>query len=425
MMDAKRRAALMGTLFLLLAFFPECAGKKEEGVTPSATGSISGVVKLQGATDHSGILVELLNTNFSTTTKADGSFQISDLPPAPYTVRVSKKGYTIKQVDVEVEAGKTTTIQPLTLEPSITATGTAMVVGFTDQSGIKITLIKGETTYTTTTESDGSYRIEIPPGDYKVVAEKGEIKAEIDVSLTAENPVIPKIELFSPELWIKGKQVKETVYPAAKFSKPPLIDGKLSDWNGFDYIYLGPQDYVDYQGNPDTGDDDMSAYFALGWDPNNLYFAAEVHDDIHINDQSGESIWNGDCIQIGIDPQLQRSSAAGTWYELGIALTSGGVMTAKFGNLVINPPSGSGKSDSSEKAVVRNEKKKVTYYEWKIPASDILPITLQAGKEIGFGLVVNDNDFGKGQEGWLKWGEGNGGICLGKNAGLFYRIRLK
>lgn len=103
MMDAKRRAALMGTLFLLLAFFPECAGKKEEGVTPSATGSISGVVKLQGATDHSGILVELLNTNFSTTTKADGSFQISDLPPAPYTVRVSKKGYTVKQVDVEVD----------------------------------------------------------------------------------------------------------------------------------------------------------------------------------------------------------------------------------------------------------------------------------------------------------------------------------
>lgn len=418
-----RKGALFGILILLIFF--GCA-KKEEEVVPGGTGSISGVVKLQGATDHSGILVELLNTTFSTTTKSDGSFQISDLPPSPYTVRISKEGYVAKEVEVEVEAGKTTTIQPITLEPSIEVRGTAIIVGFPDSSGIKITLIKGETQYTAVTESDGSYRLNIPPGDYKMVVEReGFDRIEKDVSVTADSPELPKIELFSPELWIKGKQVKETIYPTAKFSKPPLIDGKLADWNGFDYIYLGPQDYVDYQGNPDTGDDDMSCYFALGWDENNLYFAAEVHDDIHINEQSGELIWNGDCIQIGVDPELQRSSTAGTWYELGIALTSGGVMTAKFGNLIISPPSGSGKSDSSEKSVVRNEKKKITYYEWKIPKSDILPITLQAGKEIGFGLVVNDNDFGKGQEGWLKWGEGNGGICLGKNAGLFYRIKLK
>jgi hypothetical protein len=180
---------------LFLLTLQGCAKKEEKAGLETA--AVSGTVKLQGAADHSGVLVELVGTAFSTTTKADGSFSLPGIPPGPYTLKVSKKGFTSKEVVLDIEAGKSIVVPQIVLEPFSVVIGKATMAGVEDHSGIKVSLIKGEMSYSTVTGMDGSYRFEVPPGDYKLIAEKeGYDKVEMDVKVTAGETEIPEIKLF-------------------------------------------------------------------------------------------------------------------------------------------------------------------------------------------------------------------------------------
>lgn len=59
----------------------------------SATGDITGFAYLSGQTDHSGIVVEALNTAVTGLTVSDGSWTITGLDVGVYQVRFSKAGY--------------------------------------------------------------------------------------------------------------------------------------------------------------------------------------------------------------------------------------------------------------------------------------------------------------------------------------------
>jgi len=105
-------------------------------------------------------------------------------------------------------------------------------------------------------------------------------------------------------------------YNALKFGAPPVIDGNLSEWSNVPGVFLtgsltvtGQLDAHDVYNNWETlgvetwtSDADLSTTWRAAWDDNNFYFSAFVKDDIHLNTGSGDSIWNGDGIQMAIDP---------------------------------------------------------------------------------------------------------------------------
>jgi len=60
--------------------------------TPADTGRLTGLVSLDGRTDHGGVAVGVDGTN-AATTDADGRFEVGGLPPGEHTVDLRRAGY--------------------------------------------------------------------------------------------------------------------------------------------------------------------------------------------------------------------------------------------------------------------------------------------------------------------------------------------
>lgn len=68
-------------------------------------GIIRGVVFDASITPVEGATVEVLNTEKSATTNADGAFLVADLEPGSYFLKVAKRGFETVQASAEVEGG--------------------------------------------------------------------------------------------------------------------------------------------------------------------------------------------------------------------------------------------------------------------------------------------------------------------------------
>ena len=193
---------------------------------------------------------------------------------------------------------------------------------------------------------------------------------------------------------------QDEVYEALMTDLPPVIDGDLGDWalveNG---VYL---DEWEANGGTSKGAKDISLTFYVLWDDDNLYFAAEVTDNEHLNENAGDNIWDGDCIQIAIDPTGERNIASfdGNSYEynFGLGVNDSVVLSRLYGH-----PKSAG--NDAELMVIRDDDNDKTYYEMRIPAEDIAPADFVAGGHIGFAMICNDGDKdAPGQTGWVGWG---------------------
>lgn len=92
-----------------------------------------------------------------------------------------------------------------------------------------------------------------------------------------------------------------TVIFAYRAETAPLIDGDLGEWTGTNY----PVPYKVY--DPDntwTGPDDLAADFRISWDADFLYLAVQVTDDIHAQNESSDTIFKGDDVDLQIDADL-------------------------------------------------------------------------------------------------------------------------
>lgn len=71
------------------------------------SGSIKGVARKEGQESHEGIKVEVLELKgFEVETDPEGRYSISDLPPGTYTLTISAPGFEPKQLQIDVEGGK-------------------------------------------------------------------------------------------------------------------------------------------------------------------------------------------------------------------------------------------------------------------------------------------------------------------------------
>lgn len=209
-------------------------------------------------------------------------------------------------------------------------------------------------------------------------------------------------------------QKKISFLGAEKAVTAPVIDGALTDNEWSDAMEFKMDDISQTQQITDWTVDDLSASGYVKWDSNKLYLSAVVKDDVHIQENSGANIWNGDGIQFAIDPQRMSASKATAWNEIGMALNNAGLVNTYRWSAISGKTTGA--LPNMLCSIVRDEVTKTTTYEASIPWNDILPEgqTIDEGSDIGFSLLVNDSD-GTGR-GWIEY---MGGIGLSKDPGLF------
>lgn len=85
---------------------------------------------------------------------------------------------------------------------------------------------------------------------------------------------------------------------ARRVDRPFVIDGNLDEWGAFPSYSSAFRVYTIAGWD---GTDDLSAFWRLAWDNDNLYIGAIVIDDIHVQTQTGNLIFRGDSLEMQID----------------------------------------------------------------------------------------------------------------------------
>lgn len=168
------------------------------------------------------------------------------------------------------------------------------------------------------------------------------------------------------------------------------FDGDISDWSNAYPIYLGlPEDVTSYEHWQQS---DVAARVLTKWDDKYLYLLVDVFDNSHINGKVSGQIWDGDCVQVSIDPNNDKDSGKyeSEDYEYGFAYTDmqGNVSYSWFAN-----GHAAGDEPSNYSVMMRDNTTKLSRYLIKLPQAAVTPLSLREGSVFGYNIAVNDADF--------------------------------
>jgi hypothetical protein len=171
---------------------------------------------------------------------------------------------------------------------------------------------------------------------------------------------------------------------------PPRVDGALDDWPA---TPLATSRYPVYNATAWEGEQDLSAAWWLAWDEANLYLAARVNDDVHVQTEQGTQIYKGDSVEVQIDTnpgsgarqvnpdtfQLILSPGDFAGRSAAVALFQGAPdgslpFVPEHGIMLASQPVGQG-----------------YVLEALVPWSE-LGVTPRPGETLGVALNANDND---------------------------------
>ncbi len=212
---------------------------------------------------------------------------------------------------------------------------------------------------------------------------------------------------------LSASEPNETLQ-ARKASDPPIIDGKANDpvwqqakWHPLNHHILGEM----------PTPDDFQGRFKISWDNNRLYILAEITDDI-LFDQHADPLlnyWDDDCLEIFIDEDKSGGNHQFNFnaFAYHIALDQQVVdigpnlPDGKTQFILLNEHIDSAMARSTEKPysllwevsmAVYADDFKLNYAADEKPSQ---PVTLTAGKHIGFMMAYCDNDGSPEREHFL------------------------
>ena len=218
----------------------------------------------------------------------------------------------------------------------------------------------------------------------------------------------------------------------------PTIDGKIEkdEWNmGFPIfmnetsgtphaLMINPVNNQPL--DPYGGAEDLSAVIYLGYDSENFYMAAEVTDDVHMEDpEEAKRLWAGDSFQLAFAEEGTENALR---TDLQIGLRNNEPAIERNSSLITINDDWIGWF-KHELAITRDEANKKTYYEFMIPFTELYSTGYDVKKapKLYMSFLLNDRDVemnpydGNGRELMFEYGSG---IGFARRADLFKQFNL-
>jgi hypothetical protein len=180
------------------------------------------------------------------------------------------------------------------------------------------------------------------------------------------------------------------------------LDGQLSDWpSTYDFL-LNNKSQIAYTLSPEswTGPQDLSAEAWAGWNPDGLFFAFKVFDDIHVQTSAVSDLWHGDYLELQFDTLLDKDytnpGMNNDDYQIGLSLGDfAEVPPVAFA--WFNGPDAPGPVSKIKMAYTQTSDGYIL--EVFIPKNALAGITLEEGATFGMNISPSDTDNeGQGQK---------------------------
>ncbi len=189
-----------------------------------------------------------------------------------------------------------------------------------------------------------------------------------------------------------------------KASKPPTLDGKLDE---ADWARCKPQ-ILDQarqlaqliKSGAWNGPTDLSGELRFLWDAKNLYLGFRVKDDLFKNDKEGSAIWNGDGLQLLIDPARSSKEKPGK-YDYAIAQGKSGPVAWCYLSADGRAPAGEAKDIVLAMKLVKDGSGDAVY-EVAIPWTRLAPFQPGVGANLGMAVILNEDDAPK-RDSFMTW----------------------
>ena len=180
--------------------------------------SLTGTIKLEDASDHSGVLVTLAKegdgeTLYSAVTIADGTYSIGNIIPGEYVLTASRTGYSEYTTKVVLAAGRDYSEDATLKAGSGIISGHVYLSGASDYSDITVSVVNSrnpEVSHQTTTSADGTFSITgvRTEGLYLVTASKDGYVTDSSTSVTVKfgtTATVEDITLARMDAVVKGR----------------------------------------------------------------------------------------------------------------------------------------------------------------------------------------------------------------------------
>jgi len=251
-----------------------------------------------------------------------------------------------------------------------------------------IKAVNGSAGYVLDGKKEGKVTFQVSPGKQQLVYFPMPEK-EIQMTFNFAGPYkTSKLVFKTPENAAVCKtapiRFRENIAPW-KHIKPIRISGRER---------IHPVDHTTYEGAAD-----LSADIYLAHDGKYFYFAADVTDDKHFNRYSASSLWKGDCVQLGFDPEMNFIRDTNGFDRDDIMLSCG-LLSSGAGLVVHTGPGKFSLQSETEYKVTRCEKTRKTLYQIRIPLA-LIGKNLKKGSVFGFNCIFMDDDTNSAADYWL------------------------
>ena len=175
---------------------------------------------------------------------------------------------------------------------------------------------------------------------------------------------------------------------ASRFT-PSRIDGDLAEWAG-QPVYDSP--FLVYWDDGWDQTNDGAVRWHVGWDEANLYIAARVSDDRHVQTQTGNKVYLGDSLEIQIDTDGGATTSVSP-REFQVNLSPGDFVTLPASANLSQGTDGGGMFDApgGHRIAVAAQRTTGGYtVEAAVPWPDLF--TTPGGHAMAIALNLDDND---------------------------------